>query len=140
MRNTVTPKENAFAEAIVMGASLADAYKTAYDTKLTGQALHTNGQTVFRRTQVQERIEELRKEVNQKFAISVDAARAEQIAFINERIEVCKIREDEQSIIRYTDMLNKIYGIYREQTSEQAEPNKLESIDADALARIAEVI
>lgn len=140
MGNRVTPKEEAFCRAVVLGKPLDIAYKEAYNTQQTGQMLFNSAVQVHKRKQVQERIAELEKPIIESFALSVEAARTQQIAFIKERIEVCRQKEDEQSIIRYTDMLNKIHGIYREQTSDQAEPNKLESIDADALARIAEAI
>lgn len=140
MGKRLTAKESAFCERIAAGDNVAVAYKTAYDTELDGQLLFSNGHNVYKRPQVQERLKEIEREKVEKTADSIIDERNKQIAFINSRIEHCKKKEDEQSIIRYTDMLNRIHGLYKGDNADLTQENSLNGVSADVLQKIAESI
>ena len=140
MGKRLTSKEMAFSECVAAGDSLATAYKKSYDTKLTGDLLNSNGRTVYNRPHVQEMIVEIREKNIEKAVNNVQIAREEQTAFIKGRIEICKKNGDEQSIIRYTDMLNRIYGTYKADSSDPQQDNTLNSVSVDVLQKIAESI
>ena len=61
------------------------------------------------------------------------------IEFIEERIAICKEKEDENSIIRYTDMLNKLYSLYKEEANTDNKENKLSDLDTNTLHKIANI-
>ena len=63
--------------------------------------------------------------------------RKKQINFIKERIEICKAKEDEQSIIRYTDMLNKIFSCYRENDTDEKTDQTVNHLDTATLIKLS---
>ena len=140
MGKRLTAKESAFCEAIAAGDTVAVAYKNAYDTEQTGQRLYSSGQRVYNKPHIKERIEILERGKVESAVNNVQIAREEQTAFIRERIEICKEKGDEQSIIRYTDMLNRIYGTYKADSSDPQQDNTLNSVSVDVLQKIAESI
>lgn len=140
MGKRLTAKESAFCEAIAAGDTVAVAYKKSYDTELTGQMLHNSGKRVLERPHVRERIEEIEKGVLNSTVEDYATVRRKQIEFIESRIEHCKKKEDEQSVIRYTDMLNRIHGVYKTETADPQQDNTLNSVSVDVLQKIAESI
>ena len=64
-------------------------------------------------------------------------ARQQQIDFIQSRIEHCLKVDDEQSIIRYTDMLNKINALYKETEQEQKTESTVNNLDTGILKRLS---
>ena len=139
MKN-LTPKEEKFCLAIASGKMVRDAYRESYNAADSNDKVAINeGRRLLDKPHIRERIEELRKPLQNSALNDVSAARVQQELFILDRIRVCKEKEDEQSIIRYTDMLNKIYGIYKDIPGDQVE-NKLETVNDDLLKKLAQAV
>lgn len=88
---------------------------------------------------IKKRLESLKKPIEDAFTGQCINARQQQIEFINERITICKDKGDEQSIIRYTDMLNKIFGVYQI-PDDKPQDNKttISKLDTSVLRKIAQ--
>lgn len=136
----LTPKQEKFCQCIVSGMSNKDSYITAYDSKGSDQNAWNESGKLLLREDIQERIKILRKPLEEIAQTKALTARQEQIQFIQERIEICKVKEDEQSIIRYTDMLNKINALYKDNEPEQKQENQIVSIDTDTLKKLTAAV
>lgn len=129
----MTGKQYKFCEYIVQGYNAKDAYLSAYQNNSNTKTAYNEGAKLLNRKDIQEEIEKLREPLKIQ-ATSIGISKLdEQINFIKSRIEICKINEDEQSIIRYTDMLNKIYGIYKDQPDTTDKQDKMIDIDTNTL-------
>lgn len=132
----LTPKQEKFCQCVAGGMTYKDAYNAAYDTNGSDRAALNEGSKLALREDIQARISTLLLPVQKAVQTESLNARQKQIDFILERIAICKEKDDEQSIIRYTDMLNKLYNLYKDSEQEQNKPNTLNKIDSNALKRI----
>lgn len=135
----LTPKQEKFCRCIVSGMSGKDSYIAAYDTNANDNTIRNEANKLLQRDDITERIAELSKPLHNHAVNTAISARQQQIDFINERIEICKQKDDEQSIIRYTDMLNKINALYKDTEPEQKPENSIVNIDTDMLKRLTSV-
>ena len=133
----LTPKQEKFCQCIVSGMSGKDSYLTAYDTNCKADTAYVESSRMLLREDIQNRIKELRKPQEEAAQIKALNAREEQIAFIRERIAICQAKEDEQSIIRYTDMLNKINALYKDTEEAKQEQNTVVNLDIDTLKKLS---
>ena len=65
--------------------------------------------------------------------------RDKQIAFVKERIQACLEKDDETNCRQYTDMLNKLLGLYKDDSGDTETKNTLEEMDTAALKRLISV-
>lgn len=133
----LTPKQEKFCQCIVSGMSGKDSYLTAYDTNANENTVYNEAKKLLQRDDITARIAELRKPLENHARNTAINARKQQIDFINERIEICKQKDDEQSIIRYTDMLNKINALYKDSEPEQKQENSVVKLDMDTLKKLS---
>ena len=133
----LTPKQEAFCrEYIANGGNATQAYLTAYDSKSPVSAAQ-EGYRLLQSEDIQSYLKSLNKPLEEAMQKQVLTAREEQIAFIRERIVICKQKEDEQSIIRYTDMLNKINALYKDTDEAKKEQNTVVNLDMDTLKKLS---
>lgn len=135
----LTPKQEKFCQCIVSGMSGKDSYKTAYNTKASENTIYCESNKLLMRDDITERIKELRKPIENQINNSAINAREKQIKAIQERIEICKAKEDENSLIRYYDMLNKIYALYKETETEKKTESTVNNLDMDTLIKLSGV-
>ena len=133
----LTPKQEKFCQNIVSGMSGKDSYISAYDTKGHANTAYVEANKLLLREDIQKRIFTLRKPLEQAAQLKTLSARDKQIQEIEERILICKDREDEQSLIRYYDMLNKIYALYKETEQEQKQESTVSTLDVNTLKRLS---
>lgn len=132
----LTPKQERFAQCIVQGMSGKDAYYTAYNTTCKENTAYVESMKLLKRDDITERIKELRKPIENHIQNVSITERQKHIDFIKERIELCKQKEDENSIIRYMEQLAKIGGYYKEDTKEEKTENSIQKLDTDTLLRL----
>ena len=89
------------------------------------------------RDDITERIMEIRKPVINLIQNKQISEREKQIKEIKQRIAICKQKEDEQSLIRYYDMLNKIYSLYKDTEQEQKPESTMNNLDISTLKRLS---
>jgi len=131
----LTPKQMKFCEYVVAGNSYKDAYLLAYNGT-SDNAAYVEGSKLGLRSDIQAYIKTLQKPIEDAIQVQQTTARQKQIDFINERIQHCIQKDDEQSIIRYTDMLSKIFQLYKEEDAQQTSVNNLDNMDTDKLLKI----
>lgn len=133
----LTPKQENFCRLVASGKDYTTAYLTAYDWKGGNAGAANEGLILANKPEIQAKIKALIKPLEiaaQKESVN---ARQKQIAFIEERIAICREKEDEQSIIRYTDMLNKLYSLYKENEPEKEQDRSVDSLDTSILRKLA---
>lgn len=133
----LTPKQEVFCRNIVAGMPGVQAYLSAYDGK-SNRAAQVESVKLMQRNDITEKIKELRKPIENLAQNEAISARQTQIDYIKNRIHLCEQKDDEQSIIRYTIELNKIYGLYKE-TDQQTKQNELENINIEALKKLSDL-
>ena len=132
----LTEKQLIFCRNIVSGMTNKDAYMSAYNSN-SENAAWIESTKLLNREDIQEKIKALRKPIEIKAQIQGMNARQKQIDFIESRIEHCLTTGDEQSIIRYTDMLNKINALYKETESTEAPEHKVTQLDITTLKKLS---
>lgn len=135
----LTPKQEKFCQCVVSGMSYKDSYLTAYDTNCSDRVALNEGSKLGLREDIQKRIADLSKPLQQAAQVQGLNARQKQIDFILERIAICQDKQDEQSIIRYTDMLNKLYQLYRETDQNPEKEHSVTTLDTDTLIKLSGV-
>ena len=131
----LTVKQDNFCAHIANGKNGIESYMLAYDCNSRTSA-NVESTKLLKRDDITARINELRKPIINLYQNKAISERQKQIDEIQQRIEICKAKEDEQSLIRYYDMLNKIYSLYRENEPESKTENVLDTIDTSILKRI----
>lgn len=129
----LTPKQEKFCQCVVSGMSYKDSYLTAYDTKCNDRVALNEGSKLALREDIQERIQALAKPLQQAIQQQGLNNRQKQIQEIEQRIEICKQKDDEQSLIRYMDMLNKIYALYKDTETEVKTESTVNDLDIKTL-------
>ena len=109
----LTPKQEKFCQCIASGMSGIESYKAAYNTQAKENTIYNESKKLLMRDDITKRITQLRKPIENHIKNTAISARNKQIQEIQERIRICKEKEDENSLIRYYDMLNKIYCLYK---------------------------
>lgn len=133
---SLTPKMEKFCQCIVSGMSGKDSYITAYNNKSNDNTAYKESMKLLVRSDIQDRIKELNKPLEIQAQSKALSARDKQIKAIEDRIEVCISNNDETSLIRYYDMLNKIYNLYKDQEDTKKEENTFDNIDTNTLLKL----
>lgn len=135
----LTSKQEKFCQCVASGKSYKEAYLIAYDTKGKDSTVLAESAKLALREDIQERIKALLKPIEQAAQVQGFNAREEQIKFIKSRIEHCTKKEDEASLIRWNDQLNKIYSLYGKEEEKENNDNNLTNIDTSILNKIAKI-
>ena len=108
----LTEKQEKFCRNIVSGMSGKDSYIDAYDTKCSEQVAYNESSKLLMRDDIQERIKVIRKPLEVKVVTEMISEREKKKNIIWERIEACIASEDDTSVARYMDILNKMDAEY----------------------------
>jgi hypothetical protein len=135
----LTPKQEHFCRLVASGKDYTTAYLTAYDWNGSNNGAAVEAIKLVNREDIQEKLKALMKP--QELAVQRDSinARQKQIDFIQSRIDHCLKENDEQSIIRYTDMLNKVYALYKETEQDVKPESNVNNLDISVLKRLSGV-
>jgi phage terminase small subunit len=131
-------KQENFCHNIIKGMTTKDAYINAYDTKCSEQVAYNEACKLLKREDIQKRIADIKKPLEIKTLAATESARDTQIKAIRDRIAVCIAKEDETSLIRYYDMLNKIYALYKESDPVQQKENNISNMTNETLLKLVE--
>ena len=136
----LTPKQEKFCQCVVSGMSYKDAYINAYDTNGKESTIFAEAGKLALREDIQEKIQALQKPIETAAKIQGLNKKEERIKYIQERIKLCEERQDESSILRYVDMLNKIDNLYKEAEEKKDNDNTLTNLDTRLLTKIAKSV
>ena len=134
----LTHKQEMFCQCIASGMDGITSYLTAYNSNNRNVA-NVESTKLMKRDDITNRIQELYKPISNHNQNAVISERKKQIEYIKTRIALCEQNNDEQSIIRYTDMLNKILSLYKDSEQTQEQQNNLTSVDNDTLKKLAAI-
>ena len=132
----LTPKQEKFCQNIASGKDGIESYMSAYDCN-SRHAANIESTKLMKRDDITERITQIRKPILNMVQNTAISERKQQINAIKERIEICKQKEDETSLIRYYDMLNKIYALYKETETENTPQSTVNKLDNETLLKLA---
>jgi phage terminase small subunit len=132
----LTPKQNKFCEYIVSGLSGKDSYLKAYNCK-SEKAACIESTKLLKRDDITARITELRKPIVNLAQNTAINERQQQIDFIKSRIQECIKKDDEQSLIRWNEQLNKIYALYKETETTEKQESTVNNLDAATLRKLS---
>ena len=110
----LTDKENSFCMAICDGYSQREAYIIAYNPTTTKEnSIDVMASRIANKEYIQERINELRHRKIDSINYCDINDKNKRINFIWERINACLTKNDENNVVKYIDMLNKLAGDYK---------------------------
>ena len=135
----LTPKQEKFCQCIVAGMDGTTAYKAAYDTKANDKVCNNESRVLLFRDDITERIAELRKPLI-NHAQNTALTKSEKIKNILwERLQKAIEREDDATIVKYTDQINRMNSEYiNVNRNIDDKSNEIDQLDADTLRRLAE--
>ena len=136
-KRNLTPKQEKFCQCIVSGMSGKDSYISAYNTKASDQTIYTESLKLLKRDDITERIKELRQPIENTIQNINISERQQQIDFIKSRIQECIKKDDEQSLIRWNEQLNKIYALYKDTETEQKTESTVTNLDTTTLIKLS---
>lgn len=131
----LTAKQEQFCRNIVSGMTGIDSYMNSY-TCSNKNVAKVESVKLMKRDDITERIKQLNKPILNNIQNTAISARNKQIQEIQERIRICKEKEDENSLIRYYDMLNKIYCLYKEGEPGNKSESPLQTMDNETLKKL----
>ena len=133
----LTEKQERFCRNIVSGLSGKDSYISAYDTNCNNQVAYNEASKLLLREDIQKRIADIRKPLEEAVQIDALNERQKRIAYIENRIAICEKKEDEQALIRWNDMLCKILSLYKETENTETQENNVTQLDITALKKLS---
>lgn len=135
----LTAKQEQFCRNIVSGMTGIDSYMNSY-TCSNKNVAKVESVKLMKRDDITERIKQLNKPILNNIQNTAISARNKQIQEIQERIRICKEKEDENSLIRYYDMLNKIYCLYKEGETGNKNESPLQTMDDETLKKLSKAL
>jgi phage terminase small subunit len=133
---SLTPKQEKFCQCIVSGMSGKDSYLTAYNCDSDNAAM-VESTKLLKRDDINERLKELRKPIENLVATQAITEREKKKAIIWERIQACIENNDDTSVARYMDILNKMDSEYININRNITDNNEnISDLDTDKLLRL----
>ena len=129
----LTPKQEKFCQCIVSGMTGKDSYYAAYDTTCNENTASREAMKLLERDDVQERLSELRKPLENHARTVALTEREKKRAVLWEIIET----GDNAAKCRALDILNKMDAEYINITRNIDDGAKLEGLDMDTLLKLS---
>jgi phage terminase small subunit len=135
----LTEKQETFCRNIISGMSGKDSYISAYNSKGSEQNAYNEASKLLARDDIQERLKVLRKPLEMAAQTIAISEREKKKAIIWERIQACIANNDDTSVARYMDILNKMDAEYininRTITDNDTD---IKELDTDKLIRLVD--
>lgn len=130
----LTPKQEKFCQCIVSGMSAKDSYINSYDTKATEQVIYNEAMKLLKREDITQRIEELRKPLENHAQTVALTDREKKRAFLWSVIE--DSTESMSDKLRAMDILNKMDSEYISINKTIEEKTEISNLDTDTLIKL----
>lgn len=131
----MTPKREAFCQAIVSGVTQADAYRTAYAAgKMKPETIQKRASELMADGEVKGRVDELRKPVVEKLQYGLEQAMMEAA----EAFQVAKSKENGGAMVAAVTLRSKLNGLLVERSEVKTGP--LDGVAHDELKQIEDAI
>lgn len=133
--------EKQFADLVYNGISQKESYIKSFNidtTKTTLNSVYSMASQLYNSDRIQDYISTKRKIEEKQFLNDISKHRLEMISFIKDRIEICKKNHDENNLTKYVNMLNRIYGLYTDNTETETEKtDDIRQLSLEELKKIA---
>lgn len=136
-KKRLSPKMIKFCQNIVDGKSYVESYIDAYNFTGTRNSAGVEANKLLLREDIQEKIKDIRKPIEEAIQLKSLSNREKKLKIIWERLEICIAKEDEVSIARYLEILNKMDGEYVTQFKQvDNRPPEIVKLDTDQLRKL----
>lgn len=133
----LTDKEEIFATAVADGYTQHDAYVMAYKPSTIKQnSIDVMASRVANKPDVKARIQEFIDRKAGTYAYNDLLDKNKRINLIYERIQYCIDNKDENNVVKYIDMLNKLAGDYKNITVKQTDIKPLANMSIEELNKL----
>jgi len=138
VKDGLTAKQEAFAQEVAKGSTLADAYRKAYNTeKMKPSSVWNNASQLMQRTQVAHRVEAIQQAMEQSSLH--DTARLKRLVLERLHVEATNEDNSDASRVRSLELLGKTVAMFSDRV-EQVETSRSSSeIEQELLNRLAEL-
>ena len=142
MAYNLNDKQLIYGQLLMDGLTQHDAYKQAFAVKSDNRASIDSAASRLRKNEEFCRyMEDLQKSKIEKFKFTNFLNDEKKRELINERIDACRLRNDDTSIARYLDILNKMDGVYVNITKNiEEEKNEIMTLSNDELKQLINTI
>ena len=140
VKDGLTAKQEAFAQEVAKGSTLADAYRSAYNTeKMKPSSVWNNASQLMQRTQVAHRVEAIQRSIEE--AQVHDSARLRRLVLERLHVEATREENTDASRVRALELLGKSLPVSMfSDRVEQVETSRSASeIEQELLNRLAEL-
>jgi hypothetical protein len=133
----LTSKQENFCINIVAGMNGKDSYMAAYQNKSNDNTAYKESMKLLSRSDIQDRIKELRKPLELQAQTKALTERDKKKAIIWEELDNAREQQDHVAIARYLDILNKMDQEYININKDISEDKtNIESLDTDTLSKL----
>lgn len=138
VRDGLTAKQEAFAQEVAKGSTLADAYRSAYDAeRMKDSSVWTNASQLMSDTKVAQRVKAIQDAMEQSSLH--DQARLRRLVLERLHVEATKEENSDASRVRSLELLGKTVAMFSDRV-EQVETSRSSSeIEQELLNRLAEL-
>lgn len=137
----LTPKQEKFCQCIVSGMSAKDSYIEAYDTNASDKVIYNESSKILAREDVTKRLEELRKPLVNHAQSKAISERERVKAILWDRLDKAIEREDDQTIVRITDQINRMNSEYINiNRNIEDKAGDIKGLDTTTLERLASTL
>lgn len=133
----LTSKQENFCINIVAGMNGKDSYIAAYQNKSNDNTAYKESMKLLSRSDIQDRIKELRKPLELQAQTKALTERDKKKAIIWEEIDHARQEKDHAAIARYLDILNKMDQEYININKDISDDKtNIETLDNDTLFKL----
>jgi len=138
VKDGLTAKQEAFAQEVAKGSTLADAYRKAYNTeKMKPSSVWNNASQLMQRTQVAHRVEAIQQAMEQSSLH--DTARLKRLVLERLHVEATNEDNSDASRVRSLELLGKTVAMFSDRVEQVETSRSASEIEQELLNRLAEL-
>jgi hypothetical protein len=138
VKDGLTAKQEAFAQEVAKGSTLADAYRSAYNTeKMKPSSIWNNASQLMNRTQVAHRVEAIQQAMEQSSLH--DSARLKRLVLERLHVEATNEDNSDASRVRSLELLGKTVAMFSDRVEQVESSRSASEIEQELLNRLAEL-
>ena len=138
VKDGLTAKQEAFAQEVAKGSTLADAYRKAYNTeKMKPSPVWNNASQLMQRTQVAHRVEAIQQAMEQSSLH--DTARLKRLVLERLHVEATNEDNSDASRVRSLELLGKTVAMFSDRVEQVETSRSASEIEQELLNRLAEL-